>query len=67
MSLPSSSESWKDVPGISNSDINAKNVFNNEDVHEGVSQNKPEGKVLVLHTGGTIGMLGNEEGGRYSC
>ena len=27
--------------------------------------NQPEGKVLVLYTGGTIGMVRNESGGCY--
>lgn len=27
--------------------------------------NKPEGRVLVLYTGGTIGMVRNEQGGKY--
>jgi len=27
------------------------------------NENKPEGRVLVLYTGGTIGMTRNEEGG----
>lgn len=27
--------------------------------------NKPEGRVLVLYTGGTIGMMRNEQGGGY--
>jgi len=26
---------------------------------------KPEGRVLVLYTGGTIGMMRNEQGGKY--
>lgn len=30
-------------------------------------ESKPEGKVLVLYTGGTIGMVRNKEGGTYIC
>lgn len=66
MSSLSSSESRKDTPGISNG-TNAKIVLNHEDDCEGVSPNKPEGKVLVLYTGGTIGMLKNKEGGKCFC
>lgn len=28
------------------------------------NENKPEGRVLVLYTGGTIGMMRNEQGGK---
>ncbi|EFN78526.1 L-asparaginase [Harpegnathos saltator] len=61
MSSLSPSEAQKDVPGISNSDTNVDN-FNNENVREKFLCIKPEGKVLVLYTGGTIGMLRNKEG-----
>lgn len=29
------------------------------------NSNEPEGRVLVLYTGGTIGMVRNEQGGNY--
>lgn len=65
--MSSLSSSKKDTPGISNSDTNAENVFNNENGDEKFLRIKPQGKVLVLYTGGTIGMLRNKEGGKYSC
>lgn len=30
-----------------------------------INSNEPEGRVLVLYTGGTIGMMRNEQGGNY--
>lgn len=30
-----------------------------------VNSNEPEGRVLVLYTGGTIGMMRNEHGSNY--
>ncbi|XP_014481488.1 PREDICTED: L-asparaginase-like isoform X2 [Dinoponera quadriceps] len=57
-----SCESQKDASGISNNNTSVENIFNNENVCEKFLGIKPEGKVLVLYTGGTIGMLRNEEG-----
>jgi len=31
---------------------------------DGVDNEKPEGRVLVLYTGGTIGMMRNEQGSK---
>lgn len=44
----------------------AINGVNMESVKRSITSltNKPEGHVLVLYTGGTIGMVRNEEGGR---
>lgn len=67
MSSLSSSEPRKDASGNGSIDINAEKVLNNGNVCEKFPRIKPEGKVLVLYTGGTIGMLRNEEGGRHFC
>lgn len=46
----------------------ANNGVNMESVKRSITDltNKPEGHVLVLYTGGTIGMVRNEQGGRYT-
>lgn len=49
-------------------------VTNDNEGHEremrrpsiGLEEDKPERRVLVLYTGGTIGMLRNEDGGAFA-
>lgn len=49
------------------SHVNTDNSENMENAKRSIIglTNKPEGHVLVLYTGGTIGMVRNEQGGKY--
>lgn len=47
-----------------NNDKNVESVSRN--ITGGMTKgNEPEGRVLVLYTGGTIGMMRNDQGGNY--
>lgn len=50
--------------GDDGNDNDVGNVQNPKENH-GANSQKPEGRVLVLYTGGTIGMMRNEQGGEY--
>lgn len=52
---------------VCDNDSNGRNM---ESIRRSVTNsmangNEPEGRVLVLYTGGTIGMIRNEQGGTY--
>lgn len=54
----------------SQDDVRDSNGRNMESIKRSVTGgvangNEPEGRVLVLYTGGTIGMMRNEQGGNY--
>jgi len=51
---------------VCDNDSNNRNMENiRKSITSGMASDKPEGRVLVLYTGGTIGMIRNEQGGNY--